>query len=327
MNKLLIYCLLVFLNTAVILAQSTNFGSVVLESETNTPVHNAIVEIEGTTLIVRTDEKGRFRFNQGVPYGEHVITITKPEYLTRYFLIKSEQGKSISVDKIEVEVTKTEAKKRKKQAKKDKIKLKEAEKAKKEKDKLLAKKKKKLRRKNSVDVAYDDNTPPPAPVVVPDVVTFSEAQYKYSNDLGVPVEILTNQELYDFIDDWEGTTYLLGGETKDGIDCSSFTQRLYSKALGMYIERTAAKQYNSKYTDKFRGKEFLQEGDLLFFKGMGETTSDEITHVGVYLHNNKFVHSTSTQSDTGTRGVKISDLTHNYWSVRFVSGGRRINNN
>jgi lipoprotein Spr len=58
-------------------------------------------------------------------------------------------------------------------------------------------------------------------------------------------------------------------------------------------------------------KEKLQEGDLVFFK-----TKRRVSHVGIYLGNDCFVHS-STSS-----GVTINKLTDDYYSRKFIGGGR-----
>jgi len=332
MNKLQFSCLLAFLGFITLAnSQNYNFESLVIEKDSEVPVDNALVTVENTDLIVKTNADGNFKFTRSIPYGEHVVTISKEGFETTYFLIKSEENKQILIDKVELEITKEEAKRRNKKAKEDYKIAKELEKERKAKERLLAKQEKKLKKKNSVEVVYYDTTKL-APVTKPteeETVTISEAQIKYSKILDVPVEQLTNKALYQFIDEWEGTPYLLGGETKDGIDCSSFTQLLNVKAFDRYIERTAEKQHESKYTDKFTGKEYLKEGDLIFFVGVGEDTDQlnpTITHVGVYLHNNKFVHSTSSSKTEGKSGVKISDLTDRYWKIRYYESGRRINN-
>ncbi len=289
----------------------------VLEKSTSKPVANAIVAIEGTTLAVKTDEEGIFRFKETIPNGEYVVSVAKPNYVTEYFLINSEEGKQIRVKKVKIGITKKEAARRRKLvrdlAKKDAEKIKAAKKKK----EALDKKKQELKAKNNVHVIYDS-----VPIIKKPEVTSTATQRKYAEIIGVPADSLTNNELYEFIDEWMGVTYLMGGETKDGIDCSSFTQRLYTKVYDIYIERTAEKQYNSKYTDKFTVKENLREGDLMFFEGVGSKTN-AITHVGMYLGNNKFVHSTSVRNGA-EKGVKISDITHSFWNRRFVCGGRRI---
>ncbi|WP_010521172.1 C40 family peptidase [Aquimarina agarivorans] len=149
-------------------------------------------------------------------------------------------------------------------------------------------------------------------------------QKKYASILGIPVSEANSVKLYKFIDSWEGTRYLMGGENKSGIDCSFFSQFLYHDVYGFLIERTADKQFLSPTTDKFIGQEHLNEGDLIFFNLTG-SQYDPITHVGVYLTNGKFVHSTSRRAANGKNGVQISDLQNKHWQKLFVSAGRKVN--
>lgn len=89
------------------------------------------------------------------------------------------------------------------------------------------------------------------------------------------------------------------------------------------IERDSKSQYRSRRTHK-KGTSIkkLHEGDLVFFgRSIGT-----ISHVGLYLKNGYFVHSTSTKGNQGS-GVKISNLKNNaYWRKKFIAAGRRINN-
>ncbi|GHC57580.1 NlpC/P60 family protein [Ulvibacter litoralis] len=321
-------------------AQTETFVGSVVEEETNYHMANAIVAIEGTALAQTTNNEGKFSFRDKIPVGEHIVTVTKEGYEVKFFIINIENGKKVIVDKVEISLTKDEEKRRKKllkeQSKEEKKKekereekIKEAQKELEKREKKLAKEKKKLKKSNKdVIISYDDATPAAntstTPTVDPNIVT--PLQVKYAGILGVTPEEITNIPLYEFIDEWMGIPYLMGGATKDGIDCSSFSQRLFTTVNGQYIERTAQKQFDSNYTDKFQGKEFLKEGDLLFFKGVGDYSND-ISHVGVYLGNMKFVNATSRRGTSGVSGVKISDLSEPFWTSRFVSAGRRINNN
>jgi len=151
-----------------------------------------------------------------------------------------------------------------------------------------------------------------------------EIQKKYAMAIGVGPSSIKNIELYKFIDKWMETPYLLGGETKNGIDCSFFTQFLYHDVYNSLIERTAEKQYVAPSTDKFIGQEYLKEGDLLFFNKSGSEHLP-ISHVGVYLGNSYFVHSTAKKSRKGINGVQISNLRESYWQRIFVAAGRKRN--
>ena len=138
----------------------------------------------------------------------------------------------------------------------------------------------------------------------------STLQFKYGMLMDLEVESITNFPLYTLIDEWWGTPYHYGGSTKDGIDCSAFTGQLFSSVYNTTLPRTASEQYNLCIKID---KDNLQEGDLVFFRN-----KRSVSHVGMYLGNDCFVHS-STNS-----GVTISKLTDDYYSRKFMGGGRIV---
>ncbi len=299
------------------------FKSTVIEEEIEEPVAEAIVTIEERKISTKTDKKGYFFFDEALDEGSYVVSIKKEGYESKVFLVAVKEGVKIKLeDTIYLQITKKEEKRRKDEAKDQEKELKEKMKLLEKEEKILAKQKKDLEKKNSIDVEY---VAPEEKVAEEEekVEVITENQKKYAELLGVNVINLTNKDLYDFVDNWIGTPYLMGGETKKAIDCSSFSQRLYISAYDkMYLERTAQKQYDSDFTELFGSKKYLSEGDLIFF---GKDQFN-ITHVGVYLHNDKFVHSTSSTVD-GPSGVKISSLSNPHWANLFISAGRRIINN
>jgi len=136
----------------------------------------------------------------------------------------------------------------------------------------------------------------------------SALQIRYAVLLSTPAEEVKNTKMFEFIDDWYGTPYRLGGTTKKGVDCSAFSQFLFASVYGLSIPRTAKEQYN--LTSRISRTQ-LNEGDLIFFNTRGG-----ISHVGVYLQNNKFVHASTSG------GVMISDIFDEYWAKKFVGVGR-----
>lgn len=141
-----------------------------------------------------------------------------------------------------------------------------------------------------------------------DAENLSALQVKYAVLLSTPAEEVRNTKMLEFIDSWYGTPYRLGGATKKGIDCSAFSQFLFASVYGLSIPRTAKEQYN--LTNRISRTQ-LKEGDLIFFNTRGG-----ISHVGVYLQNNKFVHASTSG------GVMISDIFDDYWARKFIGVGR-----
>jgi hypothetical protein len=141
--------------------------------------------------------------------------------------------------------------------------------------------------------------------------SFSSLQFKYAAILGLNAEEISNLDLFEFIDEWYGTRYCMGGTTKKCIDCSALVQILFSEIYETQVPRTAREQY--KVVKRISLTE-LQEGDLLFFNTRGRG----ISHVGVYLANNKFFHSATSS------GVMISDLYEPYFIKRLVGAGRVV---
>jgi hypothetical protein len=139
------------------------------------------------------------------------------------------------------------------------------------------------------------------------IESLSALQFKYAMMMNVDVESLKNISLLGFMDNWFGTRYKLGGTTKRGIDCSALTGALLLAVYGFNLPRTARQQYEA--TDHI-DKDELQEGDLVFFN-----THGGVSHVGVYLENDYFLHAS-------THGVTISSLDDHYYAKRFICGGR-----
>ncbi|MGF7076629.1 NlpC/P60 family protein [Mucilaginibacter sp. cycad4] len=132
----------------------------------------------------------------------------------------------------------------------------------------------------------------------------------FSQIMGVALSATSNMKLFHFVYDWIGTPYHFGGSSRRGIDCSAFTKELYSEVFNLDIKRNSRDIFSMVNPV---GKDELKEGDLVFFK----IHSRSISHVGIYLGNNKFAHASS-------RGVAISSLDDAYYSRFFYKGGRLL---
>lgn len=136
----------------------------------------------------------------------------------------------------------------------------------------------------------------------------SSIQFKYAVLMNREAELISNRALYGFIDDWWGTRYRYGGNSRKGIDCSAFSSRLFQQVYGIDLPRTAREQYRLCQSVS---REEMKEGDLLFFNTRGG-----VSHVGVYLGDGYFVHSSTNQ------GVVISNLSEEYYQNRLIGAGR-----
>ena len=119
-----------------------------------------------------------------------------------------------------------------------------------------------------------------------------------------------NEELYEVVNEWLGVPYKYGGTDRNGIDCSAFVGVVYRKVYGINLHRTS----NDILRDvDLIGRSQLKEGDILFFTN----SKGKVSHVGVYLKNDLFAHSSTSN------GVSVSNLNDSYWQKHFYKGGRR----
>lgn len=108
-----------------------------------------------------------------------------------------------------------------------------------------------------------------------------------------------------------GAPYKYGGtDIKTGVDCSAYTQLVFSK-LGISLERTSNAQYQQGTSI---AKDNLKTGDLVFFN----TSGSGVSHVGIYIGDSNFISATTSS------GVKIDKINDPYyWGSRYV-GAKRV---
>ena len=110
-----------------------------------------------------------------------------------------------------------------------------------------------------------------------------------------------------------GVKYKYGGITPDsGFDCSGFVRYVFKEAANLTLPHGARAM--SQVGQNVSEKE-LKPGDLVFFNTMKSVYS----HVGIYVGNNRFIHSPSAGSS-----ISVADMNDSYWSKRFT-GARRVN--
>ncbi|MCO5247390.1 MAG: NlpC/P60 family protein [Chitinophagales bacterium] len=125
----------------------------------------------------------------------------------------------------------------------------------------------------------------------------------------IDIESSAFPDVYAFAYSWLHTPYRYGGDSKNGIDCSRFVMKLFNQVLGLNTVGTSAELSRMGQTvDKSQ----LKEGDLVFFTTRGKS----ISHVGIYLQNNKFVHSSTS------KGVIVSSLDEPYWKRTYAKSTR-----
>ena len=122
-----------------------------------------------------------------------------------------------------------------------------------------------------------------------------------------PARPLAGSPLVDYALSLRGTPYVWGGESmsEGGFDCSGFVQHVYSR-YGVRLPRTARDM--AQALPPLDGR-YRRPGDLVFFN----TTGAPYSHVGIYIGNNAFVHSSSS-----TGGVTVSSLGKPYWWEHFL---------
>jgi cell wall-associated NlpC family hydrolase len=109
-----------------------------------------------------------------------------------------------------------------------------------------------------------------------------------------------------------GIKYARGGNTPEtGFDCSGFVRYVFKQAASLTLPHSALA---ISQLGKTVPKTDLQPGDLVFFNTLRNTFS----HVGIYLGNNRFIHSPSAGGK-----VRVDNMQEGYWSTRF-SGAQRI---
>jgi len=109
-----------------------------------------------------------------------------------------------------------------------------------------------------------------------------------------------------------GVPHCMGGTTKKCMDCSGLLVTVFA-SHDIRLPHNSEEQ--ARYGKIIAGTDELIKGDLVFFIRSYKTPRF-ITHSGIYIGNNKFIHASSKN------GVTITSLSDTWWKAKFIFGTR-----
>ncbi|MHB0861010.1 C40 family peptidase [Paenibacillus sp. SEL3] len=170
-------------------------------------------------------------------------------------------------------------------------------------------------------------TTTPDTTAIPVTASPASTMNIFSGDAAAAIEQVINTGMT-----YLGTPYEYGSDRSSTatFDCSAFTRQIFRQAVGIQLPADSRsqgewiKQNSQPNTDMTT----LKRGDLLFFTNYNassgaytslDNSSQTITHVAVYLGDNKLLHTFSVAGG----GVKVTDFSKP-WQDRFLFGGSVI---
>ena len=127
---------------------------------------------------------------------------------------------------------------------------------------------------------------------------------------------ISKKDIIDVAIQYIGTKYKWGGVKPSGFDCSGYTKYVYQKK-GIDIPRNSRAQ--AKF-GKFIKKHQLIAGDLIFFD-TSKKKNGRVSHVGIYLGKDKFLHASGTKQK-----IIIDSLKKPFFQDRFKLARRVVIN-
>lgn len=160
---------------------------------------------------------------------------------------------------------------------------------------------------NTVADAVAKEAPKPEVRIENNPSYFARFTYQVVDSVSTKTEALINEAMQLI-----GVRYRWNGDLpQSGLDASGFVRFVFRDKLGFLLP---PKSSQMSKVGKPISRDELEPGDLVFFNTMRLTFS----HVGIYVGDNKFIHSPSKGS-----AVRVDDLASTYWDKRF-DGARRL---
>ena len=156
-----------------------------------------------------------------------------------------------------------------------------------------------IQKKDSVAIKTADSTAKAAP----------KKTEKVAKKVTKPATRPTNLEKY--AREWLGAKYVYGAASKKKTDCSGYVMQVYKGFYGISLDHSSQHMFDDGRGYSIKRTK-LKEGDLVFFGNFWK-----ISHVGIYLKGNRFIHA-STSS-----GVIITSMDDKYWASKY-KGARRF---
>jgi murein DD-endopeptidase / murein LD-carboxypeptidase len=144
-----------------------------------------------------------------------------------------------------------------------------------------------------------------------EVESITKGERDFRKEKNAAIKPLDQSKMMREISKYMGVSYVPGGTSVDGMDCSGYIMTVYKNSMGILLPRSSSEQ--SKRGTAVELAE-LKFGDLLFFNTTGEPRS----HVGIYLGDDLFAHASVSL------GVTISSLQSSYYVKRYECARRMI---
>lgn len=123
---------------------------------------------------------------------------------------------------------------------------------------------------------------------------------------------ITADEIINTARRYLGVPHCMGGKTMKCIDCSGLLAVVFA-THGMQLPHSSEEQ--ARYGKIITEREDLERGDLVFFINT-YSTSRFITHSGIYMGDNKFIHTSTSL------GVTVTSLDDTWWNERYLFATR-----